>query len=238
MHGIISSLLIHIFKKSNSIKKKFQETESNGAVRVPMKHIQKRKGGFRYTLDAGLVVTECNETESERHVSSSRSGKDTHAEDADINFVNDKQPKLRNQGFQEFMYDEQGQWLLITSDQHPCFMIMVSVDNTSGPAPQRKEECTLQCALSSKEEKSSLLMLVLARKSESTQERIAGLGGKLNNITPTSSNHYKLKLPIERLIDKLLERKKVNEELRNVRWWEIVRRRPTAATKDPYDFII
>ncbi|GKF25875.1 retrovirus-related pol polyprotein from transposon TNT 1-94, partial [Tanacetum coccineum] len=40
-------------------------------------------------------------------------------------------------------------------DQHPCFMIMVSVDNTSGPAPQRKEECTFQCALSSKEEKSS-----------------------------------------------------------------------------------
>ncbi|GJV34534.1 putative ribonuclease H-like domain-containing protein [Tanacetum coccineum] len=39
-------------------------------------------------------------------------------------------------------------------------------------------------------------------------------------------------------IDKLLERKKVNEELRNVRWWEIVRRRPTAATKEPYDFII
>ncbi|GKA82528.1 retrovirus-related pol polyprotein from transposon TNT 1-94, partial [Tanacetum coccineum] len=30
----------------------------------------------------------------------------------------------------------------------------------------------------------------------------------------------------------LLERKKVNEELRNVRWWEIVRRRPTAASKD------
>ncbi|GJU28448.1 hypothetical protein Tco_1167069 [Tanacetum coccineum] len=59
---------------------------------------------------------------------------------------------------QEFMYDEQGQWLLITSDQHPCFMIMVSVDNTSGPAPQRKEECTLQCALSSKEEKSSCIL--------------------------------------------------------------------------------
>ncbi|GJS08115.1 hypothetical protein Tco_0364911 [Tanacetum coccineum] len=32
---------------------------------------------------------------------------------------------------------------------------MVSVDNTSGPTPQRKEECTLQCALSSKEEKYS-----------------------------------------------------------------------------------
>ncbi|GJY83664.1 ribonuclease H-like domain-containing protein [Tanacetum coccineum] len=56
------------------------------------------------------------------------------------------------------MYDEQGQWLLITSDQHPCFMIMVSVDNTSGPAPQRKESVTLQYALSSKEEKSSCIL--------------------------------------------------------------------------------
>ncbi|GKD72456.1 hypothetical protein Tco_1330738 [Tanacetum coccineum] len=41
-------------------------------------------------LDAGLVVTKSNETESERHVSSSRSRKDTHAKDADINSVNDK----------------------------------------------------------------------------------------------------------------------------------------------------
>ncbi|GJZ66090.1 retrovirus-related pol polyprotein from transposon TNT 1-94 [Tanacetum coccineum] len=43
-------------------------------------------------LDVGLVVTKSNETESERHVSSSRSEKDTHAEGADINSVNDKQP--------------------------------------------------------------------------------------------------------------------------------------------------
>ncbi|GJT77103.1 hypothetical protein Tco_0674474 [Tanacetum coccineum] len=42
-----------------------------------------------------------------------------------------------------------------TTDQHLCFMIMVLVDNTSGPAPQRKEKCTIQCALSSKEEKPS-----------------------------------------------------------------------------------
>ncbi|GKA45228.1 hypothetical protein Tco_0738024 [Tanacetum coccineum] len=43
-------------------------------------------------LDTGLVVMESNETESERHVSRRRSRKDTHAEDADINFVNEKQP--------------------------------------------------------------------------------------------------------------------------------------------------
>ncbi|GJX13233.1 putative ribonuclease H-like domain-containing protein [Tanacetum coccineum] len=36
--------------------------------------------------------------------------------------------------------------------------MMASADNTSGPAPQRKEKCTLQCALSSKEEKSSHLL--------------------------------------------------------------------------------
>ncbi|GJY88459.1 hypothetical protein Tco_0503087 [Tanacetum coccineum] len=50
--------------------------------------------------------------------------------------------------------------LNLSADQHPCFMIMVSVDNTSGPAPQRKEECTLQCALSSKEEKSSCILIL------------------------------------------------------------------------------
>ncbi|GKC27576.1 hypothetical protein Tco_1034870 [Tanacetum coccineum] len=43
-------------------------------------------------LDAGLVDTKSNETESERRVSSSRFGKDTRAKDADINSVNDKQP--------------------------------------------------------------------------------------------------------------------------------------------------
>ncbi|GKF57024.1 hypothetical protein Tco_0170561, partial [Tanacetum coccineum] len=32
---------------------------------------------------------------------------------------------------------------------------MASADNTSGPAAQRKERCTLQCTLSSEEEKSS-----------------------------------------------------------------------------------
>ncbi|GJS83216.1 hypothetical protein Tco_0749757 [Tanacetum coccineum] len=67
--------------------------------------------------------------------------------------------------------------LNLSADQHPCFMIMASVDNTSGPVPQRKERCTLQCALSSKEEKSSCIL----KKDQ---------------------------------IDNLLERKKVNEELR------------------------
>ncbi|GJS88064.1 hypothetical protein Tco_0770700 [Tanacetum coccineum] len=39
--------------------------------------------------------------------------------------------------------------------QASFFIIMASVDVSSGPAPHRKEKCTLQCALSLKEEKSS-----------------------------------------------------------------------------------
>ncbi|GJU74894.1 retrovirus-related pol polyprotein from transposon TNT 1-94 [Tanacetum coccineum] len=59
------------------------------------------KGDSSKTLDANLVVTESNETELERHVSSSRSGKDTYAKDADVNSVNDKQPMAEVQLFAE-----------------------------------------------------------------------------------------------------------------------------------------
>nr|GEV64512.1 hypothetical protein [Tanacetum cinerariifolium] len=52
-------------------------------------------------LDDGLVVTKSNETESERHILSSRSGNDTHTDDADINSVNDKQPMAEVQLFAE-----------------------------------------------------------------------------------------------------------------------------------------
>ncbi|GJT03976.1 hypothetical protein Tco_0838438 [Tanacetum coccineum] len=55
-----------------------------------MMQSKERKDNSSKALDAGLVVTESNETESERHVLSSRSGNDTHTDDADINSVNDK----------------------------------------------------------------------------------------------------------------------------------------------------
>ncbi|GJY96893.1 hypothetical protein Tco_0513803 [Tanacetum coccineum] len=42
------------------------------------------KGGSGKALDAGLVVTESNKTESESMFQAGRSGKDIHAEDADI----------------------------------------------------------------------------------------------------------------------------------------------------------
>nr|GEZ72401.1 hypothetical protein [Tanacetum cinerariifolium] len=51
---------------------------------------KKRKDNLSNALDADLVVMESNETESERHVLSSKSRNDTHTDDADINSVNDK----------------------------------------------------------------------------------------------------------------------------------------------------
>ncbi|GKF32058.1 hypothetical protein Tco_0101856, partial [Tanacetum coccineum] len=66
--------------------------ENNRRVNDRVMQSKEGKVDSSKALDVGLVVTESNEIESERHVSSSISGKDTHAEDADINSVNDKQP--------------------------------------------------------------------------------------------------------------------------------------------------
>ncbi|GJU52414.1 hypothetical protein Tco_1226128 [Tanacetum coccineum] len=66
--------------------------EKDERVNDRMMQSKERKDNSSKALDADLVVMESNETESERHVLSSRSGNDTHTYDADINFVNDKQP--------------------------------------------------------------------------------------------------------------------------------------------------
>ncbi|GJW56144.1 hypothetical protein Tco_0102875, partial [Tanacetum coccineum] len=46
-------------------------------------------------LDVSLVVTECSETKSEKHVTSSRSGNDTHVVDAKMKPMNDKEPMAK-----------------------------------------------------------------------------------------------------------------------------------------------
>nr|GEW29416.1 hypothetical protein [Tanacetum cinerariifolium] len=51
-----------------------------------MMQSKERKDNSSKALDVGLVVTESNETESERHVLSNRSKNDTHTDDADINY--------------------------------------------------------------------------------------------------------------------------------------------------------
>ncbi|GJT32676.1 hypothetical protein Tco_0923095 [Tanacetum coccineum] len=87
------TLIQHMESVKKSIDERAQhKRENNRRVNDRVTQSKEGKVDSSKALDAGLVVTESNETESERHVSSSRSGKDTHDEDADINSVNDKQP--------------------------------------------------------------------------------------------------------------------------------------------------
>ncbi|GJZ73078.1 hypothetical protein Tco_0637224 [Tanacetum coccineum] len=87
------TLIQHMESVKKSIDERAQHKRENNR-RVNDRVMQSKEGKVDSSkaLDAGLVVTESNETESERHVLSSRSGNDTHTDDADINSVNDKQP--------------------------------------------------------------------------------------------------------------------------------------------------
>ncbi|GJW06975.1 hypothetical protein Tco_1569398 [Tanacetum coccineum] len=92
------TLIQHMEYVKKSINERAQHKRENNR-RVNDRVMQPKEGKVDSSkaLDAGLVVTESNETESERHVSNSKSEKDTHAEDADINSVNDKQPLAKVQ---------------------------------------------------------------------------------------------------------------------------------------------
>ncbi|GJT12183.1 retrovirus-related pol polyprotein from transposon TNT 1-94 [Tanacetum coccineum] len=88
---------LKLFKSTNQERESILERakhkqKKDRRVNDRMMQSKERKDNSSKALDAGLVVTESNETESERHILSSRSGNDTHTDDADINFVNDKQP--------------------------------------------------------------------------------------------------------------------------------------------------
>ncbi|GKA27149.1 hypothetical protein Tco_0713317 [Tanacetum coccineum] len=78
--------------RESILKRSKHKREKDRRVNDRMMQSKERKDNLSKALDAGLVVTESNETESERHVLSNRSGNDTHTDDADINSVNDKQP--------------------------------------------------------------------------------------------------------------------------------------------------
>nr|GEV08242.1 retrovirus-related Pol polyprotein from transposon TNT 1-94 [Tanacetum cinerariifolium] len=97
-YGYKDLLLIDVEKESMShdtqerakYKREYDRKMNNRMMQSKEGNVDSSK-----TLDAGLVGTKSNETESERHVSSSIFKKDTHVEDADINFVNDKQPMAK-----------------------------------------------------------------------------------------------------------------------------------------------
>nr|GEV35703.1 hypothetical protein [Tanacetum cinerariifolium] len=83
------------------------------------------------------------------------------------------------------------------------------------------------------QQKLKLHMYLNLFHTQSLKQRLSQLGKKVEAI-PKSAWTEK-----DQIANFL---KEVNEELRKVRWWEIVRRRPTAATKDhmisSYDVLI
>nr|GEX88773.1 retrotransposon protein, putative, Ty1-copia subclass [Tanacetum cinerariifolium] len=85
----MESLRESILDKAN------HKREKDRRVNDRMMQSKDRKDNLSNALDADLVVTKSNETESERHVLSSRSRNDTHSDDEDINSVNDKQPMAK-----------------------------------------------------------------------------------------------------------------------------------------------
>nr|GEX78943.1 hypothetical protein [Tanacetum cinerariifolium] len=78
--------------RESTLERAKQKREKDRRVNDRKMQSKESKDNSSNALDADLVVTESNETESERNVLSSRSRNDTHTDDADINSVKDKQP--------------------------------------------------------------------------------------------------------------------------------------------------
>ncbi|GJU92976.1 hypothetical protein Tco_1317732 [Tanacetum coccineum] len=85
-----------LIQHMESFKKSIDEREQHKREYDSMmneRHMQSKEGKVDSSkaLDADLVVTESSGTELEKHDTNSRSGNDTHAEDANIKPVNDKE---------------------------------------------------------------------------------------------------------------------------------------------------
>ncbi|GJW63416.1 hypothetical protein Tco_0115300 [Tanacetum coccineum] len=110
------------------------------------------------TLDSNLVFTKSNEIESERHVSSSKSGNDTHAEDEIINSVNGKQPMAEVQLSAEHnilaneqQHSEQSEsiydtYLLEKVDRNTT-LDSTDMCHREGEINQNAEKCQVSCPL-------------------------------------------------------------------------------------------
>ncbi|GJW03329.1 hypothetical protein Tco_1562185 [Tanacetum coccineum] len=87
------TLIKHMSSVKKSIAKRARhQRQYDRRVNETQMKMQEREVNRGKALDVDLVVPESKETESEMHDTSSRFGNDTHAEDANIKPVNDKEP--------------------------------------------------------------------------------------------------------------------------------------------------
>nr|GEV46688.1 retrovirus-related Pol polyprotein from transposon TNT 1-94 [Tanacetum cinerariifolium] len=85
-------VIVDEYSRESILEREKHKREKDRRVNDRMMQLKKRKDNSSKAFDVGLVVTKSNETESERHVLSSRSENNTHTDDAHINSVIDKQP--------------------------------------------------------------------------------------------------------------------------------------------------
>ncbi|GJQ95598.1 hypothetical protein Tco_0006737 [Tanacetum coccineum] len=121
-----------LLKHMSSVKKSITERACHQRQydrRVNETQMQKQEGEVNRgkALDANLVVTESSGTELEKHNTSSRSGNDTHAEDADIKLVNDKEPMAE-----------------VDSNTTPD---LTNMCHRGGEIDQNAEKCQVSCPL-------------------------------------------------------------------------------------------
>nr|GEV05978.1 retrovirus-related Pol polyprotein from transposon TNT 1-94 [Tanacetum cinerariifolium] len=147
------------------IEIKTSRPKEKGLVMMNERQMQSKEGKVDSSkaLDASLVVTECSTIESENSNSEHAFNKSVNESNGidtgkwiptgkmlmdSTTKVDSKPPNGSNNDITNpYEYD---QTLNVSADT-----LNLSADNTLGYAPQRKDKCTLQCALSSKEEKSS-----------------------------------------------------------------------------------
>ncbi|GKB32565.1 hypothetical protein Tco_0871966 [Tanacetum coccineum] len=151
-------LIQHIEYVKKSIEERALHTLRSMIVNERKMQSKEGKDDSRETLDAHLVVTESNETESETHVSSSRSGNDTHAEDTIINSENDKQPMAKVQLSAEHnilaneqQHSEQSEsiyntYLLEKVDRNTT-PDSADMSHGGGEIDQNAEKCQVSCPL-------------------------------------------------------------------------------------------
>ncbi|GKC44235.1 hypothetical protein Tco_1061957 [Tanacetum coccineum] len=153
------TLIQHMESVKNSINERAQHKREYDS-RVNEKQMQSKEGKVdsEKILDVDLVVTESSGTESEKHVSSSRSGNDTLTKDADINHVNDKQPMAEVQSFAKHNIIANKQQHSVQSESIYDIYLLEKVDRNTTPdstnmchregeIDQNAKKCHVSCLL-------------------------------------------------------------------------------------------
>ncbi|GJT93833.1 hypothetical protein Tco_1082678 [Tanacetum coccineum] len=182
-------------KKSNAERVRHQRQYDR---RVNETQMQKKEGEVNRgkTLDADLVVTESSGTESEKHNTSSRSGNDTHAEDADIKLVNDKEPMDEVQITDEYhVLANEHQHTGQSKPSYYTYMLekvnsnttpdSTNISNRGGEIDHNAEKCQVTSPL--------LDLLTQPNTSEQSYQSFEQHGQILNE----TSNKAKIKMEIE-----------------------------------------